>query len=130
MNQVFALVAVAVGGALGSVARYIVSNWFFQRFGGGFPWGTFAINVSGAFVIGVVMQLVATRVGFSPYLRLFAATGILGGYTTFSAFAYEAYALGGEGLAMRSIAYAAGSVVAGVAAAYAGVVTVRAFAAL
>lgn len=130
MNQLVAVLAVAFGGALGSVARYAVSNLFFQRFGVGFPWGTFAINVSGAFVIGVVMQLAATRVGMSPVVRLFVTTGVLGGYTTFSAFAYEAYALAGEGLALQGIAYAAGSVVAGIAAAYLGVVAVRAFAAL
>jgi CrcB protein len=130
VNQLVAVLAVAFGGALGSVARYAVSNLFFQRVGAGFPWGTFAINVSGAFVIGVVMQLAATRVGVSPVVRLFVATGVLGGYTTFSAFAYEAYALTGEGLALQGIAYAAGSVVAGVAAAYLGVVAVRAFAAL
>ena len=111
-------------------ARYAVSNVFVQRFGAGFPWGTFAINVSGAFVIGVVMQLAATRVGLSPFVRLFIATGVLGGYTTFSAFAYEAYALGNEGLALQGIVYAAGSVIAGVAAAYCGVVAVRALAAL
>lgn len=130
MNQLLAVLAVALGGALGSVARYAVSNLFFQRLGVGFPWGTFAINVSGAFVIGVVMQLAATRVGLSPVVRLFVATGVLGGYTTFSAFAYETYLLGGEGLALQGVAYAAGSVIAGVAAAYLGVVAVRAFAAL
>jgi fluoride exporter len=130
VNQVLAVLAVALGGALGSVARYAVSNLFFQRLGAGFPWGTFAINVSGAFVIGVVMQLAATRVGLSPLVRLFIATGVLGGYTTFSAFAYEAYTLGGEGLALQGIVYAAGSVVGGVAAAYLGVVAVRALAAL
>ena len=126
MNPLLAMTAVAVGGALGSVLRYLVSHWFTQRLGPAFPWGTFAINVSGAFIIGVVLQLAVTRAGFNPYVRLFMATGILGGYTTFSAFAYETYLLGANGSSLQSLAYAGGSVIAGVAAAFAGVVLVRA----
>ena len=126
MNPLFAIAVTAAGGALGSVMRFLVSNWFVNRFGSGFPWGTFTINVSGAFVIGIVLQLAATRAGFSPYLRIFIATGILGGYTTFSTFAYETYGLGAEGLTIQSVAYAGGSILAGVAAAYAGITLVRA----
>lgn len=126
MNALLAIGAVAVGGAVGSVMRYLVSTWFTDRLGPEFPWGTFAINVSGAFVIGIVLQLAAARAGISPYVRLFLATGILGGYTTFSTFAYETYILGTGGLALQGFAYAAGSVLAGVAAAYLGVILVRA----
>ncbi len=126
MNLFIALAATAAGGALGAVFRFLVSTWFGTRFGPGFPWGTFVVNVSGAFLVGVVLQLAATRPGFSPYLRVFLATGILGGYTTFSAFAYETYGLGTAGLTTQSLAYAAGSVVAGLGAVYAGVTLVRA----
>ena len=126
MNPLFAIAATAAGGALGSVMRFLVSNWFVNRFGPGFPWGTFTINVSGAFLIGIVLQLAATRAGFSPYLRVFIATGILGGFTTFSTFAYETYALGAAGLTIQSVAYAGGSILTGVAAAYAGIMLVRA----
>lgn len=124
MNLLGAIAVTAVGGALGSVARYLVTMLVVSRLGPGFPWGTFAINVTGSFAIGVVLQLAVTRADFSPYLRLFLTTGILGGYTTFSAFAFETYGLAADGFAVRSIAYAVGSVLVGVAAAYAGVVLV------
>jgi len=125
MRQSIACIAVAGGGAIGSVMRYLLSTWFVQRFGIGLPWGTFFINVSGAFVIGLVLQYAAMRTNMSPYLRLFLATGLLGGYTTFSTFAYEIYALSSDKLSAASVIYAAGSVVLGVAAALAGIAIVR-----
>lgn len=127
MSWPAAIGAVAIGGALGSVVRYLVSTWFLEKFGAGFPWGTFTINVSGAFVIGVVLELAATRPGFSPYLRLLLATGFLGGYTTFSTFAYETYVLSADTFSVLSVVYAGGSVVAGLFATLAGVGLVRAF---
>jgi len=126
MNDWLAIAAVASGGAVGSVLRFLVGTWFLQRVGPGFPWGTFAINVSGALLIGVVMQLAQTRVGLSPYARVFLATGILGGYTTFSAFAYETYLLSRDAFSLQSVLYAFGSVIAGVAAAFVGIVLARA----
>jgi fluoride exporter len=125
MRLPLAVLAVAVGGAFGSVARYLISSWSIARFGAAFPWGTFAINVSGSFLIGVVFGLAAARTEMSPYLRVFLTTGILGGYTTFSAFAFETYTLGAEGAYLRGTAYALGSVVLGVIAAYAGIAAVR-----
>lgn len=126
MNFPLAIAAVAIGGAFGSVLRYLVSTWFVEKVGGGFPWGTFTINVSGSFLIGVVLEMASTRVGLSPYVRLLCATGILGGYTTFSAFAYETYILSAESFSILSVVYAGGSVVAGVIATIAGVALVRA----
>jgi CrcB protein len=126
MNQWLAIGAVAAGGALGSVFRFLVGTWFLQRLGAGFPWGTLAVNLSGALAIGIVMQLVASRTGLPPYARMFLATGILGGYTTFSAFAYETYLLGRDGLAVQSLAYAFGSIIAGVAAVVLGIAITRA----
>jgi len=126
MNDWLAIAAVASGGAVGSVLRFLVGNWFLQRVGPGFPWGTLTINVSGALLIGVVMQLAQTRVGLSPYARVFLATGILGGYTTFSAFAYETYLLSRDAFSFQSVWYAFGSVLAGVAAAFVGIVLARA----
>jgi CrcB protein len=126
MNDWLAVAAVASGGAIGSVLRFLVGAWFLQRMGPGFPWGTFTINVSGALLIGIVMQLAQTRVGLSPYARLFFATGILGGYTTFSAFAYETYLLSRDAFSMQSLWYGFGSVLAGVAAAFAGIAIARA----
>jgi CrcB protein len=126
VNQWAAVGAVAIGGALGSVLRFLVGVWFLQRVGPGFPWGTFAVNVSGAFAIGVVLQLAQTRLGLNPYARLFLATGILGGYTTFSAFAYETYLLSRDALSLQSVWYALGSVIAGVAAVLLGIAAARA----
>jgi CrcB protein len=127
MEQWSAVAAVAIGGALGSVARYLVSIWFFQRIGPGFPWSTFVINVSGSLAIGIVLQLALSRAGLNPLWRLFFATGVLGGYTTFSTYAFEIYSLGYAAQPAESVAYALGSVLAGVAAAYAGTLIVRAF---
>ncbi len=100
--------------------------WFLNRTGPGFPWGTFTVNVTGAFAIGVVMHVAQTRMGLNPYVRVFLATGVLGGYTTFSAFAYDAYALSRDAFSLQSVWYAAGSVVAGVAAVLLGMAAARA----
>ena len=126
MNQLAAVAWVALGGAIGSVARFVLSGWFLQRVGPAFPWGTFTINVTGAFVLGAVLQLAQTRIGLNPYVRVFVGTGILGGYTTFSTFAFETLTLSREAFSLQSVWYALGSVVAGVVAAYLGVVLTRA----
>ncbi|HKU67968.1 MAG TPA: fluoride efflux transporter CrcB [Candidatus Baltobacteraceae bacterium] len=121
-----AIVAVALGGALGAVLRYLVGSAFLQRFGPGFPWGTFFINVTGSFFIGVIAQLAFTRsFGVTPMVRIFAATGVLGGYTTFSTFSLDSVVLVGDGAAPVALAYAAGSVISGFFAAYVGQVVAR-----
>ena len=120
------IVAVALGAAIGGVLRFVITNAFLQRFGPGFPFGTIFINVSGAFLIGVIAQLAATRAfGISPLVRIFAAVGILGGYTTFSTFAFEGVTLASDGAALLSLAYVLSSVVLGMVAAYAGGVFAR-----
>ena len=84
------------------------------------------MNVSGAFAIGFILELAQTRIGLNPYARVFLATGILGGYTTFSAFAYEMYLLGRDAFTVQAIMYGFGSVVAGVAAVFLGIIVARA----
>ena len=84
------------------------------------------INVSGSFLIGIVVGVVASRPGLSPLWRLFLATGILGGYTTFSTFSLDALELARGGLG-ASFAYVVASVVVGIGAAYAGLSLARAF---
>jgi fluoride exporter len=126
VNQWAAVAAVATGGAIGSVLRFLIGTWSLQWLGPGFPWGTFAINVSGSFAIGLVLTLAETRVGLPPYMRLFVATGVLGGYTTFSAFAYETYLLSRDAFSAQSLWYGLGSVVAGVAAVLLGILLGRA----
>jgi len=121
-----AIVAVGIGGAIGAVLRYLIGSAFLQRFGPGFPWGTFFINVTGSFLIGAVAQLAFTRsFGVTPMVRAFAATGVLGGYTTFSTFSLDSVVLVGDGAAPLALAYAAGSVVSGIIAAYFGQVVAR-----
>lgn len=122
-----AVIAVAVGAAIGGVLRYVVGTVFLQRFGPGFPWGTLFINVTGSFLIGVVAELSLTRAfGITPLLRVFATTGLLGGYTTFSTFSLDTLTLIGDGALPYALLYAGGSVVTGVLGAYVGQVVVRA----
>ena len=83
---------VALGGATGTAARFAVAQWMGARWGWTFPWGTFAVNVTGSLAIGLVMTLLVTR-GADPMYRLLLVTGFLGGYTTFSAFSFEALTL-------------------------------------
>lgn len=120
------LAVIAAGSALGGVLRYLVGFAFVQRFGPAFPWGTLTVNLTGCFLIGLAIELSQTRLlGGWPYWRPFATTGILGGYTTFSSFAFETLTFVGD----RSLALAAGyagvSLVVGVAAAYCGMLTAR-----
>ena len=116
---------VALGGAIGSAARYLIGGFIANRFGPDFPWGTFIVNVSGSFLIGVILSLVGG--GQLPSgARLFLAVGVMGGYTTFSTYSNETLQLieGGEfGAAMFN---ALGQVVVGLVGVYLGVVLGRA----
>jgi fluoride exporter len=84
---------VALGGALGSVARYGVGALAAQLLGPAFPWGTLLVNVTGSFLIALVMHLALTGTGISLEMRIFLTTGIMGGFTTYSSFNYETLAL-------------------------------------
>lgn len=128
MTELRAVAAVAAGAALGGVLRLLITQWVLGRFGPGTGhYATLFINVSGSFLIGVVLEVAASRAGIDPVWRLFLATGILGGYTTFSTYSYETLALWGTGQALSVLAYAAGSVVLGIGASAAGITAVRAF---
>ncbi len=116
---------VALGGAAGSVARYWLSGWAQERWGAGFPYGTFIINVSGSFVLGLFSTL-WMRLAWSDYARLLIAMGFLGAYTTFSTFEFESLRLIAiEGRYRAAFIYVVGSVVVGLGAAYLGVVMAR-----
>jgi CrcB protein len=84
---------VALGGAIGSVARYGVGALAAQLFGPAFPFGTLLVNISGSFLIALVMHIALTGSAISVELRIFLTTGIMGGYTTYSSFNYETLAL-------------------------------------
>ena len=87
------IVIIGIGGALGAVTRYGVALWVGQRWGRSFPLGTFVINMSGSFLIGLLMTLLAERFTVNPQWRLLLVVGFLGAYTTFSTFEYETGAL-------------------------------------
>ena len=82
---------VMLGGAAGSLARYVAGVAIMARLGGRFPLATLVINVTGSFLIGLLMALFTERFQPHPYWRLLLVVGFLGGYTTFSSFAYETY---------------------------------------
>ena len=118
--------AVAVGGAIGSVLRWATIVLAAQRLGAGFPWGTAIVNVAGSFMIGAIAEWSTGGVlGVTPGVRLFVATGILGGFTTFSTFSLDALTLVRDGAPMVALGYAIGSVALGFTAAYGGAVAAR-----
>ena len=104
---------VLAGAGLGGLARYVAGTWVMAKYGGRFPLGTFVINVSGSFLIGVLMTLFTERLNPHPNWRLFLVVGILGGYTTFSSFEYEAYQAVRDGARWMSMLYVTGSVLLG-----------------
>jgi fluoride exporter len=114
------ILAVAAGGAIGAVARYLLAVRLYSELGLGFPWGTLGVNILGSALLGVVIGLVEERSAFTPEMRSFLTVGVLGGFTTFSTFAYESWEYLRDGDPGVSALYIAMSVVAGLAAFTAG----------
>ena len=104
---------VLAGAGLGGLTRYVAGTWIMAKYGGRFPLGTFIINVTGSFLIGVLMTLLTERLQPHPNWRLFLVVGILGGYTTFSSFEYETYQAVRDGERWMGMLYVAGSVLLG-----------------
>lgn len=117
---------VALGGALGSVARYLSVSAIGRAFGNALPYGTFAVNVAGSFAIGLLVGLL---VRFLPEhqqeMRLFVAVGFLGGFTTFSAFSLDVITLFEEGHAAAALIYVLASVTLSVLALFGGLYLLR-----
>jgi len=112
---------VALGGALGSVLRWLVGGWVHAALPTStFPWGTFTVNALGSFAIGAMLGLALERALVSPAARLLLVTGVLGGFTTFSAFSYETLQLARDGQWPAAIGYSLGSVAVGFVAAFGG----------
>lgn len=115
------LLLVGAGGFLGSVLRYLASGMVQSAArSASFPWGTLVVNATGCFAIGVLSHLAEARGLLSAEQRLFLITGLLGGYTTFSAYGNETFLLFREGEAALAVANALGQVTLGLAAVWAG----------
>jgi len=108
------LLSVALGGAIGASARYLVSVGTMRLMGPGFPWGTLAVNIVGSFLMGVLIVVLAHKGGIR--MAPFLVTGVLGGFTTFSAFSLDAITLFERGATGQAAAYVAASVVLSLAA--------------
>jgi CrcB protein len=118
-------VAIGVAGALGTLARYGVKGAM-ARPAGEFPWATFAVNVSGSFLLGFIVTVLGDRLAVAPWLRAAVTTGFLGAYTTFSTVSLESYRLFEARSSGLAVANLAGSVSAGLIALFGGVLAGRA----
>lgn len=123
------VVWVALGGALGSAARYGVNVWSGRLLGTEFPWHTLIVNVAGAFAMGLLVELMALKLDLGQEGRAFLTTGILGGFTTFSAFALDFAALVERKAYMAAGSYAVASVALSLLAIFVGLALVRSLAA-
>ena len=120
------LAAVAIGGSLGSVARYLVAVGAGRLVGTAFPWGTLVINIVGSFLIGVFAESFALSWNVSQTVRVFLTIGICGGFTTFSTFSLDTIVLMQRGELVPAGAYIVASVVLSIMALFGGLLLVRA----
>jgi CrcB protein len=119
------VVLVALGGAIGSVARYGMQSLAAQVLGPTFPWGTLMVNLTGSFLIALLMHVALTGTAISLELRIFLATGVMGGFTTYSSFNWETMSLAQEGRLGAAALYLAFTLAGCVAAGLAGIALVH-----
>lgn len=110
----------AAGGAIGAGARHLINVVFGRLLISPFPWHTVLVNVAGSFAMGILVAVLAFKISGSTEIRTFFATGVLGGFTTFSAFSLDFATLVERGQTMPAMAYVAASVVMSIAALFAG----------
>jgi len=120
------IVAIGVAGAAGTLARYGLEGVVSRRVAGTFPWGTFVVNVTGAFVLGFLFTVLTDRLTVAPWLRIALTVGFLGAYTTFSTLSFETYRLMEDGSYLMAALNAFGSLTAGMVAVFGGVILGRA----
>ena len=120
----FNLLLVVVGGGIGAGIRHLTNMGALRLAGPNFPWGTMAINIVGSFAMGLFIAVLARR-GGSNELRLFVATGILGGFTTFSAFSLDFATLWERGATLPAFGYALASVIGAIIALFLGLCLAR-----
>jgi fluoride exporter len=111
---------VALGGAIGSATRYGVTVGATRLIGGGFPWATLFVNIVGCFAMGSITALMITKMPEDVSTRLFLTTGVLGGFTTFSAFSLDFFGLVQRGHMLMAVSYALASVVLSIIAVFMG----------
>lgn len=117
MKMIF---AVAMGGALGATGRFLVGKMMLRLMGPGFPWGTLTVNIAGSFAIGMIAALLATRYNLTHHWQGFLIIGILGSFTTFSAFSLEVGLMLERHEMTHAALYAAASLIFGVVALFMG----------
>ena len=122
-----AALIVFAGGGLGAVIRHLVNQGVTRLLGSEFPWGVMLINISGSFIMGLAAAFFAFKAdaSWSQPIRLFLTTGVLGGYTTFSAFSLDVVLLWERGEPLQAMVYVLGSVVLSVLGLFAGLALVR-----
>jgi CrcB protein len=116
---------VAVGSALGGVARYLLGGWVQRGTGGVFPWGTLAVNLSGSFLLGLISRYALESAAVSAEVRTLLTIGFCGGYTTFSTFSWETARLLEDGDWPRAALYVAASVALALAGTVGGMAVAR-----
>lgn len=119
------VVAVAAGGAAGAVLRYLVGMQVGRWLGTGFPWATLTVNIAGCFVMGLLVEIMALHWSPGPALRAFLTVGLLGGFTTFSAFSLDVALLAERGDGAGTLGYVAASVLLSIGGLFAGLYAVR-----
>ncbi|HET8790877.1 MAG TPA: fluoride efflux transporter CrcB [Modicisalibacter sp.] len=119
--------AVAVGGAIGALARYALGGWLTSVLGRGFPWGTFGVNLLGCCLIGALYVWLTQELKLAPIWQAVLMAGFTGAFTTFSTFALEALTLMEDGRAMIAVVYVTASLVLGIAGVAAGMKLARLF---
>ncbi len=119
------ILLVGLGGGIGSMARYLCQRWFAANYIQSFPWGTFAVNVVGCFLIGIFWGLSFKNAANTESWKIFLMTGLCGGFTTFSAFTLEGIGLIKEQKTGLFFIYIATSVLIGLLATYAGMKLVK-----
>lgn len=120
------IASIALLGALGCLARYFLSGWVYALLGRGFPYGTFAVNIVGAFLIGLIMEFSIRSALVPPMLRTALTIGFLGGLTTFSTFSFETFRLLEEGSLLTAFSNILVSVVACLVCTWLGIFVARA----
>lgn len=119
---------IGLGGALGAIARYTVGVWVYERVGTRFPYGTLVINVTGCFLMGLVLAILDAHMELSPAWRYSIPIGFIGAYTTFSTFEYETLHAMQSGQAATAFLYFASSLLMGFVGVWLGMQSGKIFA--